>query len=327
VRVAVTGATGHVGGNLVRALLARGDQVRVLVRSEPTGLDGLDVEVVTGDVTRPETLQALFDGMEGAFHLAALISITGSQGGRVEQVNVDGAGAAAQAALAAGVRRYVHFSSVHAFDHDPYDAPLDETRARPGPHHPAYDRSKSAGEAQVRDAASQGLEAVIVNPTGILGPADVRPSRMGQVFLDLYHRKLPALLDGGFDWVDVRDVVAGALGALDRGTPGEGYLLSGHWCTLHELAEVAAACTGVPAPRLTSPMWLARVGAPFMTVFNKLTGIDPLYTSEALHALRSNRDVRHDKAARELGYRARPLEETVADLYAWFGAQGRLEPR
>ncbi len=323
-RVAVTGATGHVGGNLVRALLDRGDQVRVLLRGDPVGLDGLEVEAVKGDVTQPETLRAAFDGCDAVFHLAALISIVGSQGGRVEAVNVQGARHAAEAALDAGVRRYVHFSSVHAFDHFPVDVPLTEQSPRPGPRHPAYDRSKAAGESQVQEVVAKGLEAVIVNPSGIIGPADVRPSRMGQVFLDLYHRKLPALLDGGFDWVDVRDVVAGALGALEHGRPGEGYLLTGHWHTIGGLATLAAEITGVRRPAFTSPMWLARAGAPLMTAFNAVTGIEPLYTSEALHALRSNRDMQHAKAARELGYSARPTRETIVDLYAWLDERGRL---
>ena len=138
-----------------------------------------------------------------------------------------------QAALDAGVRRYVHFSSVHAFAHDPYDQPLDERRARPGPSHPAYDRSKAEGEARVQAVVAQGLEAVIVNPTGIIGPADPRPSRMGQVFLDLARRKMPALLDGGFDWVDVRDVVAGAIGALEHGRAGR---------------ATSSVVTGTPSP-------------------------------------------------------------------------------
>ena len=304
--VAVTGATGHVGGNLVRALVDRGDRVRILLRGEPIGLDGLDVDAIPGDVADPDSLRAAFDGAEVVFHLAALISITGSQGGRVEATNVLGARHAAEAALEAGVRRYVHFSSVHAFDHRPYEVPLDEQRARVGPRHPAYDRSKSAGEAQVREVVARGLDAVVVHPSGIIGPADPRPSRMGQVFLDLAHRRMPALLDGGFDWVDVRDVVAGALAAAEQGRAGESYLLCGHWHSLRELAVMAAAATGVKAPALDSPMWLARIGAPLMTLFNKVTGIEPLYTPEALHALRSNRHVSSEKAARELGYRSRP---------------------
>ncbi len=323
-RVAVTGATGHVGGNLIKALVDRGDSVRVLVRGELVGLDGLDIESVPGDVLDPTTLRTTFDGAEVASHLAALISITGSQGGRVEATNVQGARNAAEAALDAGVRRYVHFSSVHAYDHDPYDVPLDETRSRVGPSHPAYDRSKSAGEAQVREVVERGLEAVIVNPTGIIGPADNRPSRMGQLFLDLAHSKMPALLDGGFDWVDVRDVVAGALGAAERGRPSENYLLSGHWHTIRELATLAADATGVRAPLFTSPMWLARAGAKFMMAFNKITGVEPLYTSEALHALRSNRNVCSDKAARELDYTARPARDSVQDLYTWFRTAGKL---
>jgi dihydroflavonol-4-reductase len=171
---------------------------------------------------------------------------------------------------------------------------------------------------------ARGLDAVIVNPTAILGPYDYGPSAMGRVLLDLYHRRLPALVEGGFDWVDVRDVVAGALAAADRAPAGARYLLSGARRTVRELAGLVQQVTGVRPPRLVSPMWLARVGAPFATAVARVAKKQPLYTRHSLHALRHHQLVSHDKAARELGYAPRPLVETLTAAYDWFRESGAL---
>ena len=184
--------------------------------------------------------------------------------------------------------------------------------------------SKAAGEKAVREVIEQGLDCVIVHPTGVIGPFDGQPSRMGQVFLDLYHRRLPALVAGGFDWVDVRDVVAGAMAAEDKGRSGENYLLSGNYRTVTEIAELAESITGRKKPRLTTPMWLARVGAPFQHALDNLRGRTPLFTSESREALRANKVIRHAKAREELGYTPRPIEDSVRDTYAWFESAGRL---
>ncbi|GDX80958.1 dihydroflavonol-4-reductase [Deltaproteobacteria bacterium] len=324
-RVAITGATGHLGSNLVRACLAEGLAVRVLVHGGDAELAGLDVERIPGDVTRADTLDALVTGVDTVFHLAALISIDGDQGGRVPAINVGGARNMALAARAAGVARFVHVASVHAFKQRPLEVPINEGRERvSGPNALAYDRSKAEGEAAVRAVFADGLNGVVVYPSGVIGPTDPRPSRMGRFFLDLAHRRLPALTPGGFDWVDVRDVVATVLAAARLGRPGEGYIASGRWASVQELARIAESITGIPSPKWTSPMWLARVGAPFMTLGNRLFGVDPLYTSEALDALEANHALHHHKAAAELGHAPRPIEDTVRDLYAEYAASGRM---
>jgi len=325
-KVAVTGATGHVGANLVPALVQRGDDVRVLVHDNDAPLEGLDVERLRGDVRDAGSLRRVFEGVDVVFHLAAIISIDGDRHGLVRSVNVDGARNAARAALEAGVDRMVHFCSVHAFDQSPLDQPLDETRARVPDERgrPAYDRSKAAGERGVREVIAEGLDAVILHPTGIVGPGDHEPSRMGRVLLDLYHRSLPSLVHGGFDWVDVRDVVQSALSAADRGRTGESYLLSGRWGSVAEVAALACEATGVRPPRLTAPQWLARVGAPFTTAWGRITGREPLYTAESLAALRANRHIVCDKAAAELGHTPRPLRASIRDAYAWFAELGKL---
>lgn len=324
--VAVTGASGHIGGNLVKALLDQGRSVRALLHGGKGLLGDDDVEWIEGDVQDKGSLRRAFEGADVLYHLAAVISIDGEQGGLVPSVNVQGAGNVAEAAGECGVKRMIHFSSVHGFNQVPKDRPLDETRDRAtGAHHNAYDRSKAGGEAQVRKAMEGGLECVIVHPTGVIGPLDDRPSRMGQVFLDLYHRRMPALVAGGFDWVDVRDVVAGAMAAEVEGRNGENYLLSGSYRTVKEMAELAQSVTGKKPPAFTSPMWLARFGAPFQSTFDKMRGRRPLFTGESLEALRANKVISHEKAVKELGYAPRPIEESVKDIYAWFEAHGMLE--
>lgn len=327
-QVTVTGASGHVGANLVRTLVARGDRVRVVVRDRTRALEGVDVERVQGDVRDPGSLRAAFAGSEVVYHLAAVISITGDPLGLVRAVNVDGARNAAEAAHAAGVRRFVHCSSVHAFDlYRRGDAPtIDERwpRVPDYPPHFAYDRSKAAGEAAVREVMGRGLAAVILHPSGVVGPFDFGPSRMGRVLLQLQRRTLPSLVDGGFDFVDVRDVVDGLVAAADRGRVGENYLLTGNHLRISELAAAAQAVTGVRPPRLSTPIWMARLGVPFFAAVGKVQRAEPLYTHESLTVLQSRYKFDNAKARQDLGYAPRPLADTLRDTYAWFEAAGML---
>ncbi len=324
----VTGASGHLGVNLVRSLLAQGRRVRALIHDSRIGLDGLDVECVPGNVLDPASLSTAFQGADVVFHLAAIISIQGDMGGLVPKVNVEGARNVAEAAHACGVRRLVHTSSIHAFDqYCARQGPLSEASARsqgPGPIPPAYDRSKAAGEVAVREVVARGLDAVVVHPAGVLGPFDFRPSRMGQVLLDLYHRRLPALVPGGYNFVDVRDVVDGMLAAEARGRTGESYLLSNEWAEVRTIGKLAQEVTGVAPPRLVVPFWLAHVGVPFLTAWARLTNTHPLYTHESLDVLASDSRADLTKSRTELGYAPRPLADTIRDTYAWFREAGML---
>ena len=330
-RVVVTGASGHVGCNLVRTLVARGDQVKVVVRSRTTALEGVDVERVPGDVRDAASLRAAFAGAEVVMHLAAVISITGDPSGEVRAVNVLGAHNAAEAALACGVRRMVHCSSVHAFDlyRRGLEGPIDETwpRVPDYPPHFAYDRSKAAGEQAVREVAARGLEVVVLHPSGVVGPYDFGPSRMGRVLLQLQRRTLPSLVEGAFDFVDVRDVVDGLIAARERGTPGESYLLTGNHVKIAELAAAAQAITGVKPPRMSTPIWVARLGVPFFAAVGKVQRAEPLYTHESLTVLQSKHKFVWTKAQRDLGYSVRPLADTLRDTYAWFESAGLLTSR
>lgn len=325
--VAVTGAAGHVGANLVRALLAAGRRVRALVHDERAGVDGLPVEVVPTNVLDPEACQRGIAGADVVYHLAARISVGWDPPEPVRAVNVTGTRNVVEACLATGVRRLVHFSSIHAFCAEPVNEIIDETRplAIDAPSTLIYDRTKAEGERVVLAGVARGLDAVIVNPSAVLGPNDFIGSAMGEVLLDLYHGHFPALVGGGgFDWVDVRDVVSSALAAEDRGRTGQHYLLSGHWSSIAELAQLWARVSGAKLPRLTAPMWLARVGAPFAVTWARVTGKRPLFSSDSLRVLRHHRHISHARASAELGHAPRPLEATLRDTYEWLRQTGRL---
>jgi len=191
---------------------------------------------------------------------------------------------------------------------------------------PPYDRSKAYGEQTVYAGIQNGLDAVIVTPTGIIGPNDFGPSHFGQVLIALSRGKLPGLVSGGFDWVDVRDVVQGALQAEDVAPSGSKYILSGHRATMIEIARIVRNLTGTPSPRFVAPLWLAAIGAPFTTVIDLIRGTQPLYTSVSIRAIRTSKIVSHEKATHELGYHPRPFEETIKDTLVWYKDHGMINP-
>lgn len=315
----VTGAAGHVGANLVRALLARGQNVRALVHHDRRSLEGLEIEVVPGDVTDLDSLRNAFRGADLVYHAAAYISITGGEWQRLEAVNVLGTGNVVEACMQCGVRRLIHFSSIEALVGEPKQLPMDESRPLvDSTRCPPYARSKAAGERLVRQGLARGLDAIVLYPTAMLGPHDYRSGLPNSGLLTVCRGEWPALINGGFDWVDVRDVAQGALQAAENAPVGGRYILSGHWASIRSLAELAEEIAGTEVPRFVSPMWLARLGAPLVAALSRLAGKRPLYTSAALYALRGNPLITHRLATQDLGFRPRPLGETVIDTLEWF---------
>jgi dihydroflavonol-4-reductase len=325
----VTGASGHLGANVVRALARAGETVRAVDVRPGSALEGLDTEFVRGDVLDPSSLESAFAGGDFVIHLAARISIAGDPDGSVRRVNVDGVRHVAEAALAAGVRRLVHCSSLHAYDVGAIGGPIREGAPRAtAPDLPAYDRSKAAGEDELRRVVDRGLDAVILNPSGMFGPVDPEPSRMGRALLAMFKGRMPITVRGAFDWVDVRDVAAALIAAAERGRTGENYLVGGHRAPFAELGRLAADVAGRRPPRLVAPLAPLQLaaGAAVRVVGPRRAG-RLLLTPESLQALATDPVVDCSKAAAELFYRPRPLAETVADLYASFLADGRLSPK
>ena len=322
--IAVTGASGHIGNNICRALLAKGYKVRAMIHVHSNALEGLDVEKVRGDITDPESLSKFFTDVDCVVHAAGKISIDGDPDGSVHAVNVVGTKNVVEACLARGVRRLLYVSSIHALKQSPEEE-LDETRAFVGSEGFLHDVSKSEAEKEVLKGIVQGLDAVILIPTAVIGPYDFQSSLMGQGLLALYNRKVPALIAGGFDWVDVRDVAKAAIGALEKGKSGERYLISGLWKTVRELAQLVQEITGKSAPKFTTPNWLARMGVPLARAYSMITNTPTLYTTETLDVLlRCNRNINCSKAKRELAFHPRPLIDTLKDTFDWYKQSGIL---
>jgi len=324
----VTGASGHVGANLVRQLLQRGDRVRALLHRDAAALSGLEVDLLRGDVCDPSSLRAAFEGADVVYHLAAQILISSEGASRLQSVNVAGTQNVVRACLDSHVHRLVHFSSIHALAEaqtgcaTDESLPLVETSSCL-----SYDASKAEGERFVLDALRSGLDAVVVAPTAVVGPYDYRPSYFGTVLLRLATGRLPVLVRGGFNWVDARDVADGAMIAADRAPSGGKYLLSGHWLTLVEVANLVSTCTGLPRRHLAVPLNVARACAPAAEVLARLAKREPLFTRYAVSALSQHRFVSREKATRELGYVPRPFEQTLTDTLDWFAQRGCLPGR
>ncbi len=323
--VAVIGASGLIGNNLCRGLLEKGMKVKALVHINSNALERLDVEKVRGDILDVPSLRKFLQGVDTVFHAAGKISIDGDKDGSVRMINVTGTKNIVEACLACGVHRLVYFSSIHALQQQPEEE-LDENRELVGDEGFLHDVAKSDAEKEVMKGIAQGLDAVILNPTAAVGPYDFQPSLLGQGLIALYNRKIPTLIDGGFDWIDVRDIAKAAIAAMERGKSGERYVISGMWKTVKELALLVQEITGIPAPKFTTPQWLAKMGLPLAKAYSFFTHTPMLYTNETLEVLvRCNRNISSLKARRELGFYPRPLAETLNDTFDWYKRVGSIK--
>ncbi|MFW5876435.1 MAG: NAD-dependent epimerase/dehydratase family protein [Myxococcota bacterium] len=324
--VAVTGASGRLGNVLVRALEQRGCTVRALVEpgvDSPPSLADTGAVRVPGSVTDRAAVDALVDGAAVVYHLAARVQLGPDRDGAIHAVNVGGTRHVMDACRRTGAR-LVHTSSHAALDRRPLSEPLDEGRPLALDNPCAYHRSKAEAEAGVLQASANGLDAVVVCPGTVVGPHDYGPSLIGRVMLDLYHGRVPALMEATSDYVDARDVAEGMIAAAQHGRRGERYLLTGEVLDIEGMASLLGTVTGRPMPRMVLPMWVGWALMPLENLHARVTRRDPLFTPGMLRSGVSNREVLHTKAARELGFAPRPARDAVTDAFAWFDAQGWL---
>ncbi|MFC1701569.1 NAD-dependent epimerase/dehydratase family protein [Pseudomonadota bacterium] len=320
-KVTVTGASGHIGANLVRELLTRGYQVVALIRQSSRALEGLDVIRVDGDILDPQSLRRAFSGAQQVYHLAAHISIQNGDSEKLEMTNVEGTRNVLEACQSTGVTTLVHFSSIHALDLKPLDQPVTEQNSLLGEQSGRgadYDYSKARAERLVRQNECESLATRIIYPTAVLGPNDFKQSLFGQAILKMAQGRLPALVAGGFDWVDARDVAWGAVEAAQKGADKDRYILSGHYLSMPEVAAVIADLTGIAAPGFTCPAWLAAWFAPLMSGWARMSGEAPLYTRDSLAILSTNKVMSHAKAASKLAYRPRSFGDSMRDALAFY---------
>jgi dihydroflavonol-4-reductase len=317
--IAVTGANGHVGINLCRTLLEQGHRVKALAHTHDANLKCINVEIIRGDLLQKETLHPFVQNTDVVFHLAAKISIKGDPDLSVRNINVEGTRNILEAAMEHDIQRFIHFSSIHAIQHEPLNQVLDETRGLVREEAFSYDRSKADGERLVMAAARDGFNAIVLCPTAIMGPEDPEPSLSGKAMLELYNRQIPALVPGGYNWVDVRDIVQAGIAAITKGRKGEKYLLSGKWYSLKEMSELIRKITGANTTSLVIPFWIAHAGLPFIALYSWIMGVEPVYTSESLHIIKTgSKHISCEKAKNELDFNPRSLEATLTDLFDWF---------
>lgn len=324
---AITGASGYVGLNLAQILLAAGHQVRAIDRVRAPSLDPRTT-FVEADILDQASVQKALEGVDVVYHLVAKITLA-QEDPIAWKVNVDGVRVVAEAALACEVKRMVHVSSIASFDQNKCNRNLSEICERSTDAAlPVYSRSKYAGEMEFLKVVQKGLDGVICYPTGVYGPTDHGAviSRLNAVFIDSALGKIPAMVAGGFDLVDVRDVAAGLVLAAERGRTGENYLLGGHYIEMLDACRIAAGYVGKRGPKFAIPMGFVQAIAPMVSKLSKKGGSeDNPFSKAALDAIATSPIVDRSKALRDLGYEPRPLEVTMADLVAFFVAKGHFK--
>ncbi|MCC6808010.1 MAG: SDR family oxidoreductase [Deltaproteobacteria bacterium] len=327
----VTGGSGHVGANLVRELLARGVAVKVLCQRDAnnTALDGLDVERVYGDLRDKESLKPAVQGCDRMYHVAAFVSLRAGDTDELFATNVVGTKSLFDVAERAGVERTVYCSSFGAIGVNPH-GPSDETfTVNPYDVHLDYELSKAVSELEAHRAVARGMDIVIVNPSGVVGPHDYLPSSVGRTILDFAAGKMRAYLPGGFEFVAVRDVVAGHLLAMEKGKTGERYILSGGHHTLEDILQHLHKQIGAPMPRLKLPLPLMKPVAAASTFVMKrfFPDVPPRFTPGTIRLLSSSKSATTQKAQTDLGFKPTSVFAAYDEQIAWFEARGALKRR
>jgi nucleoside-diphosphate-sugar epimerase len=311
----VTGATGFVGGRVVRQLVEAGHQVIVVVRNpaKATDLADLGMVVYQGDVTDKESMRGPMTGVDGVYHIAGWYKVGVKDKSDGEKINVQGTRNVLELMQELGIPKGVYTSSLAVFS-DTHGRLVDETYRYDGPHLSEYDRTKWAAHYEVADPMiAAGLPLVIVQPGLIYGPGDTSSART--TLIQYLQRKLPLLpAETAFCWAHVDDVACGHILALQKGQPGESYIIAGPRHTLVEAMEIAEKITGIPAPRLRVSPGMMKAMAGLMGLVEKIVPVPKAYTAEGLRILAGVTYIGSNaKAKRELGYNPRPLLEGLTE--------------
>ncbi len=321
----VTGGTGFIGAHLVRALLARGRTVRCLVRSSSrlSNLEGLPVEIVTGDVTDAASLARAMGGAKIVYHCAADYRLSARHPREIHAANVEGTRNVLAAASEIGAERVVHTSSVGALGLTHDGRPGNEkTPVEPRSLIGHYKKSKHEAECVAVEFAARGLPVVIVNPSTPVGERDIKPTPTGQMIVDFLNRRMPAYVETGLNLVDVRDVAEGHVLAAEKGRVGEKYILGNRDMTLKEIFDALSKLTGVPSPAIKLPHWIPLAAAAVSTLASKVAARPPRVPLEGVRMSRHKMYFDSSKAVRELGLPQSPVEEALGRAVAWFRENG-----
>lgn len=327
--VLVTGATGHIGLLLTLRLLDAGHTVRTLAFDNAKGLALINergLEHFHADITQYDQIEAAFSGIECVFHLAAQVSFRDRGLDEMRLVNVEGVGNVIKACQRHHVRRLIYFSSIEALSPYPADATVDETRPLVGDDYEfPYPRTKAMGQRLVLEAQAQGLETVVIYPTAVTGPNDYHFRASNSLLLQFARGRFEGVTEGGFNFVDVRDVVELSVRAAEQAPSGSSYLASGHWHSILEAGTLIAALRGFPPPKISLTAAQLKLVTPMISWWNEMRGNPPTLTAAAVLYITNWLSISHERATREFGYQPRPFAETIRDTVRWFEESGALE--
>ncbi len=322
---AVTGATGHLGNVLIRELLKHNKKIKavILPGEDTASIEGLEVERIEGNVLDPDSLRRAFRGTEVVFHCAGIISIIPGQREQLFQVNVLGTKNVVDICLEEKVKRLIHISSIHALSEPEKGVVITETSPFDTENVLGdYSHSKALGSLEVLKGIERGLDAVIVCPTGIIGPCDYRLSEMGKLIVNYMGGKLKAYIEGAYDFIDVRDVAKGIILAYEKGRKGECYILSGQQINVIEILKYLEEISGVKAPSVKIPYKIAKIFGFLNVWYCSIFKTQPLFTPYSIDVLQSNSVVSSQKAKDSLGFNPISIYESISDSLQWFREKG-----
>lgn len=333
-KVLVTGGSGHVGANLVHRLVDDGHEVRCLALpgSNNRALDGVDVEIVEGDLRDPEAMRKAVAGCTRVFHVAAKISILNATAGEqrdLHEINVIGTRNIMRAALEKGVARVVLTGSFSAVGYDPADPSKPSSEDMPFypfGHVMPYARSKALAEHETLKAVAEGLDAVIATSCACIGPHDYLPSRMGRTMIDFAHGKLRAYIPGGFTFVRAADLVEGHVLAMEKGRRGHKYIIATEFHTLDDLVGWFSEVTGRPPPRLRLPpaVMSSITGIYSGTLARFFPNMPQRLTPGSIRVLNMRRHADISKARTELGYEPTDIRTAIREAFEFFAREGMI---
>jgi dihydroflavonol-4-reductase len=325
----VTGAAGFLGSHLTRQLVARGADVRVLLRpsSSNRAIADLPLEYITGDLRDAASLDRAMSGVERVFHVAADYRLWSKRRQDIYDSNVGGTKNLLEAAKRVGVEQFVYTSTVATIAVDRPEHPNEFTAAKLDEMVGHYKRSKWLAEKEVLDAAKQGFPAIVAMPTTPVGPWDWKPTPTGKIILDFLNGKMPGYVETGLNFVGVEECAAGHLLVAEKGAVGERYLLGAENLTLKGMLDVLADITGLPAPSLKIPHGLALGVAYAETAFSRLIGREPLIPVEGVKIAQHMMFVDCSRAKRELGFQTGPVSAAFERAVRWYEANGYIAPR
>jgi dihydroflavonol-4-reductase len=322
----VTGAAGFLGSHVARQLVARGDEVRVLMRPSSTNraIADLSLEYVTGDLRDPASLDRAMQGVKRVFHVAADYRLWAKRKQDIYDSNVGGTKNLLDAAKRAGVEQLIYTSTVATIAVDRPQHPNESTDAKLEEMVGHYKRSKWMAEKEALSAAKNGLPVIVAMPTTPVGPWDWKPTPTGKIILDFLNGKMPGYVETGLNFVGVEECAAGHLLIAEKGKVGERYLLGGENLTLKQMLDALSKITGLPAPKLKIPHGLALGVAYANTIFSRLIGREPGIPVEGVKIARHMMFVDCTRAQRELGFKAGPVAAALERAVRWYEANGYI---